>query len=140
EGLLRVLSACARQYSLQSVYTRDLISAQGNGLLTLTGDRFPEELESCVLNPHTAPALLRRDLTSALHEVRSIAGGRIVLDGPEHSLARAGQEAQEQVREFAHRLEVGLAAHQLTAVVNLNTATPPPWADDLAVGPLFENR
>ncbi|HZU34779.1 MAG TPA: ATP cone domain-containing protein [Gemmataceae bacterium] len=140
EGLPRILAACARQYTLQSVYTRDLISAQENGLLTLTGHRFPEELEACVLNPHTAPALLRGDLPSALQEVRSIAGGRIVLDGPEHFLARAGQEAQEQVREFAHRLEAGLAEQRLTAVVNLNTATPPSWADDLAVGPLFENR
>jgi hypothetical protein len=135
-----VQAACAREYTLRNVYTRDLVAVQADGLLTLTGLASPGELESCVLGPRTAPRLTTAALAAAVAEVRHVAGRCVVLDGPEHDLARAGKRCERDAGEFARDLRVGLAAARLECVVNLNVASPPSWADDLAGGPLFEGR
>jgi hypothetical protein len=135
--LADVLSACTHEYTLQNVFTRDLVSAQGDGLLTLTGLDHPDELAACVLGPWTAPALATTGLAAAVGEVRHVAGRCVVLDGPEHVLARSGKVSDADARELVHELRVGLATTKLECVVNLNTASPPSWADDLAEGPLF---
>src|SRR4051794_23662146 len=49
--LAEVLPACARSYTLQAVFARDLVAAQADGLLTLTGLEAPGELEGFVLGP-----------------------------------------------------------------------------------------
>jgi hypothetical protein len=61
----------------------------------------------------------------------------VALDGVEHALARIPGAEDAAVAAFVHELEVGLRGTGLSAVVNLNIATPPPWAHDLAEGPLF---
>ncbi len=129
--LREVLPACARGYTLQAVYTRDLVAAQSDGLLTLTGLEHPDELAGCVLAPPPAGG----DLAAALREARRLAGGFVVLDGPEHLLAARGRP-----EDFAHALAVGVALTGLRVVVNLNCAAPPPWAGDLAAGPLFAGQ
>jgi hypothetical protein len=135
--LAAVLSACTREYTLQNVFTRDLVSAQGDGLLTLTALDVPGELASCVLGPRTAPSLATAGLAAGIGEVRHVAGRCVVLDGPEHGLARSGKLGEADARDLVHELRVGLAATQLECVVNLNALSPPSWADDLAEGPLF---
>ncbi len=130
--LREVLPACARSYTLQAVYTRDLVAAQSDGLLTLTGLEHPDELAGCVLTPPP-----EGDLAAALQEARHLAGGFVALDGPEYLLAARGRANDEGARDFAHALAVGAALSGLKAVVNLNCAAPPPWAGDLAAGPLF---
>jgi hypothetical protein len=133
--LREVLPACARSYTLQTVYTRDLVAAQDDGLLTLTGLDHPDELEACVLAPRPAD-----DLTSALRETSGLAGGLVALDGPEYLLVGSGRPEEEAARDVAHALAVGVGPTGLRAVVNLNCATPPPWAGDLAEGPLFAGQ
>ena len=125
-----VLHDCTREYSLQSIYTRDLLAARGAGLLTLTGLETPNELAGCVLGPAA-------DLIAELEELRRFVGGLVVLDGPEYLLAAHGRtDAGPFVRELA----IGLRLTSLRAVVNLNSATPPSWAGELAEGPLFAGR
>jgi hypothetical protein len=129
---------CVRQYTLRHVFARDLVAVQGDGLLTLTGLEAPFELAGCVLSTSEAvPAAgAGPGLVEALEETRRLAGGFVAADGPEYALARAGA-GPAAAAVYLRELAVGLRATGLRAVVNLNSAVPPSWADDLAEGPLF---
>jgi hypothetical protein len=129
--LADVLPACVREYTLQSVYTRDLVAAQGAGLLTLTGLQSPNELAGCVLGP---PLDLETGLVAHLEQVRHFVSRFVALDGPEHLLAASGRT---EVVQFVRELAIGLRLTKLHGVINLNSAAPPSWAGELAVGPLF---
>ena len=74
-----VLSDCARRWTLQTVFARDLAAAHADGLLTLTGLEVPGELAGCVLGPPGEEGLL-----AAVEKARRFAGDFLVLDGPEH--------------------------------------------------------
>jgi hypothetical protein len=124
------VQSCLRAYTLRQVFTRDLVSAHGDGLLTLTGLEAPAELAGCVLGPTGAGPL------GAIVQARAFAGGLIVIDGPEHVLARVSR-GDAAVADYVRELTLGLRATDLRAVVNLNCAAPPPWAGELADGPLF---
>src|SRR5262249_53941171 len=100
--LSAVLPSCVRDYTLQSVFTRDLVSARGAGLLTLTGLESPAELAGCVLGPPLDP---RAGLIAAIEELRRFVGRFVVLDGPEHLLIA---HARLSVRDFARDLAIGL--------------------------------
>ncbi len=132
--LSRIVPACVRDYTLQTVYTRDLVAAQAAGLLTLTGLDTPNELAGCVLGPPLDPD---PGPIAALEELRRFAGHFVVLDGPEHLLAI---DERPDVKEFARDLAIGLRLTGLLGVINLNSAAPPSWAGDLAEGPLFAAR
>jgi hypothetical protein len=132
-----VLPACVRSYTLQTVFTRDLVAAQGDGLLTLTGLEAPGELAGCVLGPK---AQVGGGLVTALEEVRRFAGRFVALDGPEYQLAGSGRLDDEGARALARELAVGLRITGLEAVVNLNCALPPSWVGDPADGPLFAGQ
>jgi hypothetical protein len=133
-GWAQVRASCARAYTLGAVYTRDLAAAQQAGLLTICGLEYPDELESCVLGLPTPPGT---DLVEAVADARRLAGAVVVLDAPEYLVAAGGPE-QEGALE--RQLLRGLRGTDLSAVVNLNTAAPPPWADALAEGPLFAGQ
>jgi len=129
--LSAILPSCVREYTLQTVFTRDLVAAQSAGLLTLTELETPAELAGCVLGPPFDP---RAGLIAAIEELRRFVGRFVVLDGPEHLLATQGGPS---VRDFARDLALGLRLTGLRAIVNLNSAAPPSWAGELAEGPLF---
>jgi hypothetical protein len=131
--LSEVVPACVRDYVLQTVFTRDLVAAHGEGLLTLTGLDAPTELSGYLLGP---PLDSGRGIVTALENVRRFAGHFAVLDGPEYSLA----SGHVSVDDFARDLAIGLRLTGLRGVVNLNCATPPSWAGDLAEGPLFAGQ
>jgi hypothetical protein len=130
--LAEVLADCARTYTLQTVFTRDLVAVREAGLLALDGLETPGEMTACVLGP---PVPAGADLVASLAEARRFAARLVALDGPEHAPGPASGPG-----ELADRLSVGLRLTGLSAVVNLNCATPPSWADDLAEGPLFPGR
>jgi hypothetical protein len=125
-----VLAACTRSYTLQGVFARDLVAAQADGLLTLTGLEHPERLEGLVLGSVSGAG---GGPAEAVEAARGPAGRFVALDGPEYD--PAGEESD--AREFARNLSVGLRLAGLTAVVNLNAASPPPRAGELGGGPLF---
>ncbi len=102
--------------------------------LTLTGLERPDELAGCVLGGLVMPAGSDAGLVEALEQARRLAGEFVVLDGPEHLLAR---QDNVDVTTFARALDVGLRLTGLRAVVNLNTALPPAAVDDLTGAPLF---
>jgi hypothetical protein len=133
--LAEVLAACTRAYALQAVFTRDLVAAQDAGLLTLTGLDAPDRLSDCVLAPPSRPGA---DLTAAVEEVARLAGRCVVLDAPEHLLAVSGRADTAGAADLVRRFLLGLRLTGLHAVVNLNSAAPPSWADDRAEGPLFD--
>jgi len=107
-----------REYTRQAVYSGQLIAAQNDGLLTITGFEAPGELEASVAGPSPAPEGLRPWVA-----------GTVVFDGPEYAAAGG--------REFEHEVLSAVRLLGVPAVVNLNCATPPPFAGDLARGPLF---
>jgi hypothetical protein len=65
-----------------------------------------------------------------------LAGGFVVLDAPEHLLTLSGGSPADLSQQFL----LGLRLTGLRGVVNLNVEAPPPWADDLAEGPLFASQ
>jgi hypothetical protein len=132
-----VLATCARSYSLQAVFTRDLVAARDAGLLTMTGLDAPDRLAACVLGPPFRPGA---DLTAAVEEAARLAGRCVVLDAPEHLLAVAGRADARAAAELVLKFVLGLRLTGLHGVVNLNSAAPPSWADDLAEGPLFAGQ
>jgi hypothetical protein len=136
--LPELVQDCVRQYALRHVFARDLAAAHGDGLLSLTGLEAPFELAGCVLGtPEAVPAAGGGPgLVEAVEGARRLAGGFVALDGPEYALARAGA-GPAAVAGYLRELAVGLRTTGLRAVVNLNSAVPPSWADDLAEGPLF---
>jgi hypothetical protein len=131
--LSRSLGAtCLKHYSLQEVFTRDLAAAHADGLLALGGLDAPRELAGTVLvSPANAMGLIE-----TLEAARQVAGEFLVLDGPEYALMAGAEGA---VSAFARELVIGLRLTGLRAVVNLNCATAPMWADDMAEGPLFRS-
>lgn len=132
----RAGGACLRAYALRRVFSRDLVAAHAAGLLTLTGLEAPLELAACVLGPQAVgcgPWAVGERLIDAIEEARHAAGVFLAIDSPEYGLANCPQTPAEYARD----LHVGLRANGLPAVLNLNCAAPPLWADDLAEGPLF---
>ena len=132
--LTEVLPACVRAYTLQTVFARDLVAAQSDGLLTLAGLETPCELAGLVAQPTEAGVL------AAVEQARRFAGDFVVLDGPEQWLACSGRANAGEVRGFVRELATGLRLTGLRGVVNLNGVAPPPWAGDLAEGPLFAGQ
>lgn len=136
-----VRDACLRDYTLQGVYTRDLVSAHRDGLLTLGGLEAPEALASCLLAPPFADGG-RAGKLRLLEELAAAAGRCVVLDGADCALAgnrpkRAGYAwAEKEAGSFLQELSLGLRLSGRTAVLNLN-GEPPPWAAEVAEGPLF---
>jgi hypothetical protein len=128
-SLASMLADCARHFTLQNVFTRDLAAAQEAGLLTLTGLQHPGELASRVLGP---PISQREDVLSALEQSRRFVGGQVALDGLEHL-----STTNHTPRELAAAIALGLRLTNLDGVVNLDCGTPPTWAGALASGPLF---
>jgi hypothetical protein len=129
--LSAVLPACVREYTLQNVFTRDLVAAQKSGLMILTGLETPWELAGCVVGP---PFDGGAGLLAALEKIRRFVGRFVVLDGPEYFLAA---QSQPNLGAFVRELVIGLRLTGLQGIVNLNSAAPPSWAGELAEGPLF---
>lgn len=130
--------ACLSIYTLREVFSRDLAAAGSAGLLTLTGLEAPLELAGYALGMDgSAQASVDAGPFEAIEQARSLTGEVIALDGPEYTLAAAHAETAGR---YARELAIALRATRLFAVVNLNSAAPPPWAEQLAGGPLFEER
>ncbi len=123
------LETCTREYALHAIFARDLQAAHREGLVTLTGLSHPLELAASVLAPAAPGALVE-----AIEDARRYTGETVSLDGPEYGLARADRPDSAAL---ARELGIGLRATGLRAILNVNCAMPPSWADDLAEGPLF---
>lgn len=136
EPLESLRRACARAYALKAVFTRDLAAAQDDGLLTLAGLENPLELAACVLGPPRAG----EGMVESFEAMRRVAGGWLAIDGPEYVLWHGCRTGGAAVAEYVRELGIGLRATGLRTVINLNIATPPAWADDLAEGPLFAGQ
>ncbi len=115
---------------LRAAFGRDVQWTHAQGLLTLHGLEAP--LEMAGWQPGN-PGGTR--LVEYVEAARGVAGGYIAIDGLDH-LPR-GESAGPKAAEVVRELNIGLRATGLRAVVNLNSAAPPPWAASLAAGPLF---
>jgi hypothetical protein len=111
-----------RDYTRQAVYTSQLIAAQSDGLLTIAGLDAPGEFAAAVVGPG-----------DNLEDVRRWVSGTVVFDGPEFAHVH-------DVEPFVRETLPAARLLGLRAVVNLNCAAPPPWAGDLARGPLFDRH
>jgi hypothetical protein len=135
-GLLN--RTCLRSFSLHSVFSRDLVAAHHDGLLTLGHLHAPLELTGCVLPPGPDPAAERGPggLIEWILEARNHVGDFLALDSPEYTLVD-GTDIPVLAAQLVRELRLGLAAAGLRAVVNLNAVQPPAWASDTVEGPLF---
>jgi hypothetical protein len=118
-----------QEYSLREIFTRDIAAAHEEGLITLCGLEAPFEIQGAVLAPGDVDRLVE-----ALEECRNNVGQFIAVDSPEFTHpAGSATWAAKWCRDFF----IGLRATGLDAVINLNCANPPSWAQSLAKGPLF---
>jgi hypothetical protein len=127
ELVRRAGRSALREFSLREVFSRDLVAAQAEGLLTITGLEEPLELAHHVLGPFD----WHKEIVEAFEEARLVAGQAVAIDGPEYG------EAASDVARLARQVVIGLRTTGLRAVINLNCLTPPAWANELAEGPLF---
>jgi hypothetical protein len=125
------------EFSLAEVFSRDLVAAHRDGLITLTGLDHPLEISACLVGPASSRG---EGLIEAIEEARCTAGEWVALDGPEYVLGQYSGVRDTTVTDYLRELTVGLRSTGLRAVVNLNCASPPSWADELAAGPLFAER
>jgi hypothetical protein len=136
---------CLREYSLQSIFSRDLVAAHREGLLTMTGLEAPAELLGCLFDltgrglesdaPARNPSRRSGALVGALLEARQRAGTFLAIDGPEYALSPFAS-ATDLARNSGE-LGAGLEATGLAAVINLNCLEPPGWAKEPSESPLF---
>ncbi len=126
--------ACLREHSLREVFSRDVVAAQSDGLLTLMGMETPLELAAGVLGP-LQPG--ERGLVESIIRTRNLIGGTIAVDGPEYALAFTSGAHDDSRDNYARELLIGLRATGLSAVVNLNSDTPPQWASEWTKSALF---
>lgn len=122
-----------QRFSLEEVFTRDLAAAHAEGLLTILGLEHPFELAAHTL---PVPALSGSGLIEAILQARDTAGSCLALDGFEF-VAGPKLGSAPAMSEWIRGLQRALQLTHLTAVLNLNCATPPAWAGELAAGPLF---
>ena len=141
-----VVKNCLCEYSLQAIFSRDLVAAHRDGLVTMTGLEAPGELLGCLfdlagrgLEPGLAdaPARTRRSgaLVGALLDVRQRTGTFLAIDGPEYALTPFASATD--LAKNSGELGAGLEATGLAAVINLNCAQPPGWAKEPTESPLF---
>jgi hypothetical protein len=139
-----VVRSCLRAFSLQAVFSRDLVAAQADGLITLTGLETPLKMNGYVLVPgavsHMPDQSPGLELVEVIEQARRFTGEWLAIDGPEHGLALQAATSEGLSTRFCRELDLGLRATGLSAIVNLNSATPPPWAENLAEGPLFADH
>jgi len=139
----RLTRSCLRDYSLQSVFGRDLVAAHREGLLVIGHLDVPMELGAGVLSPLLAEGTDQpaapQGLVERIEEVRDHVGELLAFDGPEYALLDS-PDPVAGAADYARALRQGLQSTGLTAVVNLNTALPPTWAGDPAEGPLFAGQ
>jgi hypothetical protein len=133
---VEVRDSCLRSYTLQTVFTRDLMAAHQDRLIVLDGLETPEALNTVAVGPLSRT----EDLVARIEEAASVAGQTLVLEGVEQALAAhkrpSRQRLEEAARAFAANLELALRLTGRRAVVNLN-GSPPPWAEATSGGPLF---
>jgi hypothetical protein len=137
-GALKEMAArpALESFCLREVYSRDLIAAHEEGLLTLTGLDAPLEIAASIW---PTPTLLGSSIAASILEARELAGSFIALDGPEYHLARLGV-GRGVIGGIFQSLRVILRLARLRSLINLNSAVPPPSAEELAAGPLFSHR
>jgi len=146
-----VRDGCMRDYTLRVAFTRDLAAAHHDGLVTLGGLEAPGELASCLLGPPGGMGATRDGAAwpGLLEGVADSPGRCVVLEGPEYALLRLGGQrprrgahtwAERVADGFLRELSLGLRLTGRTAVLNVNGAAPPPWADEAAAGPLFASE
>jgi hypothetical protein len=126
---------CRQEYGLRAVFSRDLLAAHSDGLLTLSGLDTPLEMSGGVFEP-LADSRSAGGLLEALSQVREVAGNVVAIDSPDYAVADDPNPASA-ARLYARSLTLGLKLTGLRALVHMNGASAPPWADTLAVGPLF---
>ncbi len=121
-----------QEYTRQAIYSRQVLAAQSDGLLLLTGLETPGELEACTIG-------LFESAADALADLRLYTGGCAVFDGPEYALLHRAATAAGLDR-FVSESSLASRFLGLRTVMNLNSAEPPPWAGELARGPLFAGQ
>lgn len=127
--------ACLQAYSLQDVFSRELVAAHHEGLLQLQGLDHPLTLAGSILPRSDWSWQGPLDLLIA---AREIVGDFVAFDGLETLLGTYPMVGQSS--PILRELLLGLRLSSLRAVLNLNTATQPGWAEELASGPLFSSQ
>jgi len=120
-----VVKNCLRSYSLQAVFARDLAAAHEENLLALGGLEQPEELARNVVDP--------REETNEWWQLLHTPARILIFDSPEFALS------EKTARGWLRGLATFCDSTDREAILNLNVATPPPWADRGVSGPLFNN-
>jgi hypothetical protein len=123
-----VVRTSLEAYTLQAVFGRDLAAAHAEGLIALCGLTSPGALASIVIDgagPAAEPGW-----QVGLRQVEQAAAPRVVVDSAERYLQHHGAD-------WLIALDRALAFQNKEAILNVNSAVAPRWAQDAEGGPLF---
>jgi ATP cone domain len=130
-----VVRRSLEDFSLETVFSRDLAAAHRDGLLALDGLQSPRELAAAVLKPPEPSATLQAlQLLDAVLEAREGVAGWLAIDGAEHLDLEKGSPPLPRL------LTPVLQAAGLTARLHLNAADQPHWAVPAGQDPLFADQ
>lgn len=138
-----IVQDCLRNYSLVSVFSRDLRAAHREGLITLHGLDTPAHLYAATLEltsgwcPRGTAGAEPLRLLDAFEQAGQAVGRVLALDSPEHWLGGTGV-TDHSVSELRRVLELGQRLTGASLRLNLNCSSPPAWAA-LTEGPLFHS-
>jgi hypothetical protein len=126
----QVPRAALAAYSLQVVFGRDLAAAHEEGLIALGELETPAQLASVALD---GPLPSRQAAWEAAWlQVESTPARLLVIDSAELFLRSSGAE-------WLPAFDRALGLTGKCAVLNLNIASPPRWAQEGGAGPLFSS-
>jgi hypothetical protein len=145
ESPSNILQRCARTYSQEVVFARDIVAAHQEGLLVLTALETPDYLAGRVLE-QPPPG---NSLTKAFFDAQEHVSNTLVIDGPEFLIGEYLRSIRREQNELANsivkrwwlrELATSLPSAGFDALINLNCLAPPLWAEELASGPLFVDQ
>lgn len=123
-------SQVCRQETDRPRATPELRELKDSGLLHAFDREETARIAAMVVRPYAIAG--HHGLSEAIESARERISDYIALDSPEYALGNSNQ-----IASWVRELRVSVRATGLKAVVNLNCATPPIWADDRDGGPLF---
>jgi hypothetical protein len=134
----RLASETLTAFSLEHVFARTLTAARAEGLLTLGGLETPFELDAAVIRPASAGGGLTwaSGVFEVMEQTRSYVGRAVAVDSPERDFIQRGARIGDAA-VWIKELSRAARTLGLQVVLNLGSASLPPWAAGAPSGPLF---
>ncbi len=124
-------------YSLTTIFPRDVASMHRDGLLTLAGLAHPFELAGSVLDVRVVGDI--QEIAEKIKSARQHTGLYLAIDPAEMLLANGGPDFNSHALEMARLIDRASRENRLAVSVNLNSGLQLGSSEGAASGSLFES-